>query len=498
MLVPDTVLQNRYRIVRRLAKGGMGAVYEAIYIRLNAPVAIKESLFTDEELLRQFEHEARMLASLNHQALPNVSEYFTEGDRHFLVMQFIPGDDLEEMRKKRGGVFPPEQVLEWADQLLDALDYLHTQEPPVIHRDIKPHNLKVTSRGHLFLLDFGLAKGSAGVTTTPESIAGFTRQYAPPEQIYRTGTDERSDLYSLAATVYHLITGMIPSDADVRTVAARSGAPDPLCPAMEINPSISPDISAILQRAMALNREERPANAAEMRAALVEARKANVLRSASMVSTLVNPSGEVTLPLGTMHSPMSEAAEQAAQKADDEISPARKALLAEAQRITDRQQFEEIRKAWLTSEQGNAEARQEVQNFIAELQKITDFLSESNPTIQFIHEDDGHGFHIVYCKGISLTVSWNPGRFINSLEGSGLHLTIFDGRKSLRHVFNLKEPSEIAYRRYDIDLHQYAGIVWRETNGDRREFPNTSELAELWTRIMLEKIKWQGEDTNFH
>src|SRR5256714_8341399 len=122
MLSPETILQARYRIVRQLGQGGMGAVYEAIDQRLDTVVALKETLFTDERLRKQFEREARLLARLHHQALPRVSDHFMEGDGQFLVMQYIPGEDLFEMQSRRGGGFPQDEVLRWADQLCDSLD----------------------------------------------------------------------------------------------------------------------------------------------------------------------------------------------------------------------------------------------------------------------------------------------------------------------------------------------------------------------------------------
>jgi eukaryotic-like serine/threonine-protein kinase len=132
MLSPDTVLQGRYRIIRQLGQGGMGTVYEATDQRLRNTVALKETLFTDERLRRQFEHEAELLAGLHHPALPNVTDHFIEGDGQFLVMQFVRGQDLSEMLLQRGSAFSPDEVLVWGDQLLDALEYLHSQDPPVI------------------------------------------------------------------------------------------------------------------------------------------------------------------------------------------------------------------------------------------------------------------------------------------------------------------------------------------------------------------------------
>ena len=134
MLEPNTILQGRYLIMQRIGHGGMGAVYLAKDQRLGSLLALKETFFTDERMLKAFEREARLLASLRHPALPRVSDHFAEGTGQFLVMEYIASDDLERMLAVRGYAFAPAEVLTWADQLLDALDYLHTQQPPIVHR----------------------------------------------------------------------------------------------------------------------------------------------------------------------------------------------------------------------------------------------------------------------------------------------------------------------------------------------------------------------------
>src|SRR6476661_9216819 len=248
MLEPHTILQGRYKVVRQLGQGGMGTVYEAIDQRLDTIVALKETFFADERLRKQFEREARLLARMHHPALPRVSDHFAEGEGQFLVMQFIPGDDLSQMMARKQGPFPPDQVLTWGDQLLDALDYLHTQDPQIIHRDIKPQNLKLTARGQIILLDFGLAKGQTSeitAVTTSASIFGYTPNYAPLEQIQGKGTDARSDLYSLGATLYHLLTGVKPPDALTRAAAIVNGQADPLLKASEANAEVSPDVDEV-------------------------------------------------------------------------------------------------------------------------------------------------------------------------------------------------------------------------------------------------------------
>src|SRR6201988_1216832 len=292
MLTPDTVLQNRYRIIRQLGQGGMGAVYEAMDKRLDTVVALKETLFTDERLRKQFEREARLLARLHHPALPRVSDHFSEGEGQFLVMQFIPGDDLSEMMAQKRGPFPPDQVLTWADQLLDALDYLHTQDPQIVHRDIKPQNLKLTARGQIILLDFGLAKGQAGDVsraTTAASIFGYTPNYAPLEQIQGLGTDSRSDLYSLGATLYHLMTGVKPPDALSRAAALVNGQDDPLLPADEANSNVAPEVDDVLRKALAQNREKQYATADEMRKALHGTEQASTVVQRGEAQTVLFP-----------------------------------------------------------------------------------------------------------------------------------------------------------------------------------------------------------------
>jgi len=266
-----TILQGRYRIVKRLGSGGMGAVYEAVDRRLNITVAVKETFSADQRLRRQFAREARLLAKLNHPALPRVTDYFTESNRAFLVMQFIPGPDLAEIVTRKRGPFPRREVLAWADQVLGALVYLHAPERQIVHRDIKPHNLKLTSSGQIALLDFGLAKSDTTESSfnSRKSVFGFTRRYSPPEQIQDLGTTPRSDIYALGATLYHLFTGMKPPDAITRATALADGKPDPLRPAHQVYSEVGPEVATVLNRAMALNPDDRCGSAEEFRDALL-------------------------------------------------------------------------------------------------------------------------------------------------------------------------------------------------------------------------------------
>lgn len=328
MLSPNTLLQNRYLIVQPIGQGGMGAVYLAQDQRLGNYVALKETFFTDELLRRAFEREARLLASLHHPALPRVIDHFGEGQGQFLVMGFIPGEDLAEQLGRRGSAFAVRDVLDWADQLLDALDYLHTQVVPIIHRDIKPQNMKLMSRSQIILLDFGLAKGAASQISRPgaASLFGYTVYYAPLEQIHGSGTDPRSDLFSLAATLYHFLTNTLPSDALSRASAVVNEEPDPLVPADKLNPQVPNSIATILTRAMALKREQRYATASEMRGRLRRAREGLAEFQPAEAETLILSQPITKLPFiqETQHPepPAVQTAEMSAEtESTDSVSP---------------------------------------------------------------------------------------------------------------------------------------------------------------------------------
>jgi formylglycine-generating enzyme required for sulfatase activity len=305
MLEANTLLQNRYEIIRPIGQGGMGTVYLAKDQRLGNTVALKESIFNDEKMLAAFEHEARLLAGLRHPALPKVSDHFSEGESKFLVMEYIAGNDLGEILDKRKLRLEPigkpkpfevDEVIGWAEQLLDALDYLHTRQSPIVHRDIKPQNLKLAERNQIILLDFGLAKGSAIQMTravTSKSIFGYTPAYAPIEQIQGSGTDPRSDLYSLAATLYHLVTGVEPPDALNRANAFLGGEKDPLLLANEVNPRVTTKVAGVLALAMSQHRNLRPESARVMLKLLREAKNATQVTGQKTVTepptVLMNP-----------------------------------------------------------------------------------------------------------------------------------------------------------------------------------------------------------------
>lgn len=295
LLAPNSLIHQRYLISRRIGQGGMGAVYEALDQRLGNTVALKQMLVSGEHLDKAFAREARLLARLRHLALPRVIDYFIEEAGQFLVMDYIPGSDLQNLLEQRSKIPVPE-VLLWADQILDALEYLHRQNPPVVHRDIKPQNLKLSPDNEVMLLDFGLAKGYSGgntQTASPASLHGFTLKYAPIEQIQGTGTATVSDLYSLGATLYHLLTGLPPIDALTRTCNHLNQEPDSLTPIQMMNPQVPNKVSQIVLKAMSLRMQERPASATEMRTEIQTIKTESltfplpVLRRAQMASAVL-------------------------------------------------------------------------------------------------------------------------------------------------------------------------------------------------------------------
>lgn len=276
-LAPNTLLQNRYLIVHLIGKGGMGEVYLAVDQRLGSAIALKRTLHAeDSQLGDAFEREARTLARLRHPALPKVSDHFIENGNQFLVMEHISGDDLSKRLTATQKPFPLSWVLFWADQLLDALAYLHSHEPPIIHRDIKPQNLKLTDDNNIVLLDFGLSKNSTGQTGfasgsgSTGSVVGYTPHYAPMEQIRGTGTNPRSDIYSLSATLYQLLTNVVPPDALSRADFLLSGKTDPIAPINEVNNEIPKSISDVVLKGMSISQDQRFTDAREMQRILRE------------------------------------------------------------------------------------------------------------------------------------------------------------------------------------------------------------------------------------
>ncbi|HEY3291658.1 MAG TPA: SUMF1/EgtB/PvdO family nonheme iron enzyme [Anaerolineae bacterium] len=266
MLQIDQLLQNRYRIARVLGQGGMGAVYQAQDLNLDVICVVKEMLPPpDPALVRnmalQFQREGKILASLRHMSLPRVSNYFTENENYYLVMDLIEGRSLEKLIGDTG--LPESTVLQYADQLLDVLGYIHSKG--ILHRDIKPANIIVQPDGRVVLVDFGLVKViNTGGPVTKTLVSALTPQYAPPEQ-YTGNTDARSDLYSLAATLYQALAGHPPASATDQLSGLKL---QPLRQLPHLQTSVSANTEYVLMKALNLDRAARYQDAASMRTEL--------------------------------------------------------------------------------------------------------------------------------------------------------------------------------------------------------------------------------------
>jgi serine/threonine protein kinase len=282
-LSPGIILRERYEIISLIGMGGMGAVYLAEDRRLpGRRCAIKEvqpppgtPSATLQQARDQFLEEATTLARLDHPNLPKVSDFFSDAGRDYLVMDFVPGQDLREVvseARRRGRFLPEDQVLAWAEELCDAISYLHRQDPPVVHRDIKPANVKLTPEGHIKLVDFGLVKRlNPEDSRTVTFVRGVgSLAYTPLEQYGGQAghTDTRSDIYSLGATLHHLLTGQPPPTAQDHFLN-----PELLVPPHQLNPAISPRVERAILQALSIHPDQRPQSADEFKQLLLPSQR---------------------------------------------------------------------------------------------------------------------------------------------------------------------------------------------------------------------------------
>ncbi len=293
-----TLIHNRYRIQETLGKGGMGAVYTALDESLGVYVAVKENLLEEENAIAQFRREATILAGLRHPNLPRVTDHFViEGQGQYLVMDFIEGEDLR-MRLQRLGALPEKEVVLIGIAISDALNYLHGLNPPVLHRDLKPGNIRVRPDGHVFLVDFGLAKQVESGQVTATGARGLTPGYSPPEQYGTARTDGRSDIYALGATLYTILTGFPPEDG--LSVAIKQTE---LTPILSRNPKVSEEVAVVIEKALSIEPDDRHQTGAEFRRALLQASESAYRQVATGDMTVAPPpsdatevAGEATLP----------------------------------------------------------------------------------------------------------------------------------------------------------------------------------------------------------
>lgn len=257
-----SVLQNRYRVVRLIGQGGFRKVYRAWDMALARPVALKESLDADPELQRQFEREARQLATLRHPNLPIIFDYFTlPGGRQFLIVDLVEGQNLDDLMRERGGRLSETEALAAIRQVADAVNYLHTRKPPIIHCSIKPSKIVIADNRFL-LMDSGVSQNYDNDSRTTEGVKTVSPPFSAPEQ-YTGLVEPRSDVYSLGATLYNLLTGRQPPEAPNLSSGAKT-----LTPPQKINPDISEATSQAVVAAMATDAAERLASAVAFAEAL--------------------------------------------------------------------------------------------------------------------------------------------------------------------------------------------------------------------------------------
>ncbi len=300
MPAPTQLLQDgRYRVGNQIPLNGQTAIYEAYDTVRNVNVVVKEIVVhlnkvmtaaQQEQMRSTFAEQARVLTDVNHASLLQVVDYFSEIGRQYLVLEYVDGECLADVVESGGASFASADVVNWGDQLLDAISYLHNHTPAVIHGSIRPQNIKLTGDGRIKLLDVGLPDASGNKLSTSIFVQGVGTEisYSPLEQIWSSldsasqkvianGFDEshsralneplgpRSDIYALAATLYHLLTGRKPVDALERAIDLLDGKADPLKPANELAPAVQPEISDVVMKGMSLMISDRFESASIMR-----------------------------------------------------------------------------------------------------------------------------------------------------------------------------------------------------------------------------------------
>ncbi len=272
MLEQETLLSQRYRIRGVLGQGGMGAVYLAEAVALGGKkVAVKEMIPWGlppgelDQAVAQFKKEAAFLAGLEHPNVVRVADFFVEDGKHYLVMDYIQGETLQEKMVGRGRPFHWYELCGWVESLMDVLEYLHNQRPPIIFRDLKPSNIMISADGRLNLIDFGIARSACQGEKTTTFLRGTgTRGFSPIEQYgNQQSTDQRSDIYALGATLYYLLTATLPPDAVERV--SRRATVVPLSERCQDAPG---ELDSIVDKAMALAAEDRYQTISELRTAL--------------------------------------------------------------------------------------------------------------------------------------------------------------------------------------------------------------------------------------
>lgn len=303
------ILHERYKILEQIGRGGFGAVYRATDLSLSRICAVKENLNDSDESSRQFHREASLLAGLNHRSLPRVTDHFRiDGQGQYLVMDFIKGKSLQQLLAAKMGPLDEESMGTWIIQVTQALHYLHNRQPPIIHRDIKPANIIINQNGVAVLVDFGISKVADGGGQTTMGARAITPGFSPPEQYGVSSTDNRSDLYSLGATLFACVTGKNPPES-IQIMMGQATLPEP----ESINGTISRPLGDVIRHSMILTMGSRYQTAVEMEGALKQARTERLpsgftkIGSDDFLKTIVDPPEDsalaVTVEQATINQP---------------------------------------------------------------------------------------------------------------------------------------------------------------------------------------------------
>ncbi|GAC1312868.1 MAG: hypothetical protein NVSMB27_49130 [Ktedonobacteraceae bacterium] len=268
-LPTGVIIQGRYIIEDVLGKGGFSAVYLVRDQHDGHLFALKELIDQGKQERARFAFEGEILERLDHQALPRIHRVFEDGDRAYMLMDYIEGPNLEVLRRQQPGKrFSLSQVLTIIAPIVEAVTYLHAQQPPLVHRDIKPANIIVPKTGApAMLVDFGIVK-EYHIDSTTTAIRHCSPGYGAPEQYSGLGTDMRTDIYALGATCYALLTGIVPIDALRRATKLASKGSDPLLPVNELAPDVPLQIAEVIHRAMSIGNESRFSHVGEFLQAL--------------------------------------------------------------------------------------------------------------------------------------------------------------------------------------------------------------------------------------
>jgi eukaryotic-like serine/threonine-protein kinase len=466
MPATNEILQGRYRIVAQLGQNGTGPIYEAYDETLKTDVILREILVwlgkvttpsKMDSMKAAFAQEANILSGITHEAFIRIRDHFSDTDRHYLVLEPAEGEYLTELLEKNGGPFPVAEVSGWADRMLEGLHHLHTKMPPMFHGDIKPQNIKVNVEGKVKILALSVARDpEKGSSITEQAFDATALHYLPLEQIWGNldlasqkviaanydetseeilmqPPDARSDIYGLGATLYHLFTGYRPMDALERSIDILEGKSDPLQTPTKLNPSVPPEISYVLMKAMEIRREKRFESVLLMRQVLKTAAvraKERETQEAKKNPAIAAP--EIRLPEPVRAVPPAPVAKESASETD----PARQLEMIKAR-------LQEAENRRLAAEQRASDAERRLHEKEIETSKSPDVVAYAANEAQILELPE---------PAVPSLVKTAPGEPAQVLE-----MPVKSAVKPRTHQ---KEEQEFAFS-YEQDAPKASGSQWK-------------------------------------